>query len=131
MDQPKTSKLSTENNKRLLNRYGILPRRGNLLHHQLEERKFFDSGDFALMQAHRSSDIGIIATGSEHPIRRDISAPLCSVPGSSNLGENADRSLLAEKKTGELELTTHSHLQQETEAQQENESCETKQERGV
>ncbi|CAG2010838.1 unnamed protein product, partial [Fusarium graminearum] len=97
----------------------------------LEERKYFDSGDFALMQAHRSSDIGIIATGSEHPIRRDISAPLCSVPGSSNLGENADRSLLAEKKTGELELTTHSHLQQETEAQQENESCETKQERGV
>jgi hypothetical protein len=83
------------------------------------------------MQAHRSSDIGIIATGSEHPIRRDISAPLCSVPGSSNLSENADRSLLAEKKTGELELTAHSHLQQETEAQQENESRETKQERGV
>jgi len=80
------------------------------------------------MQAHRSSEIGTIATGSEHPIRRDISVPTCSVPGSSNLGENADRSLLAEKKTGELELTAHSHLQQETEAQQENESRETKQE---
>src|SRR6478752_5881054 len=36
MDQPKTSELNTEKNKHLLNRYGIVPSRGKLLHHQLE-----------------------------------------------------------------------------------------------
>ena len=83
------------------------------------------------MQAHRSSDIGTVATGSEHPIRRDISIPTCLVPGSSNLDESADQCFTAEKKTGELKLTAHSHLQQETEAQRENEGCETKQEHNV
>ncbi|EXK75832.1 hypothetical protein FOQG_19403 [Fusarium oxysporum f. sp. raphani 54005] len=131
MDQPKTSELNTEKNKHLLNRYGIVPSRGKLLHHQLEGRKYFDSGDFALMQANRSSDIGTVATGSEHPIRRDLSTPTCSVPGSSNLDESADQCFTAEKKTGELKLTAHSHLQQETEAQLENEGRETKQEHNV
>jgi hypothetical protein len=127
MDQPETSELNTEKNKRLLSRYGIVPSRGNLLHHQLEGRKYFDSGDFALMQAHRTSDIGTVTTGSEHPIRLDISVPSCSVPSSSNLDENANRHLSTEKKTGELKFTAHSHLQQETEAQRENEPRETKQ----
>jgi len=80
------------------------------------------------MQAQRSSDIGTVATGSEHPIRRDISIPTCSVSGSSNLDESTDQYLLAEEKTGELKLTAQSHLQQETEAQRENERRETKQE---
>ncbi|EXL63756.1 hypothetical protein FOPG_19971 [Fusarium oxysporum f. sp. conglutinans race 2 54008] len=66
------------------------------------------------MQANRSSDTGTVATGSEHPIRRDLSIPTCSVPGSSNLDESADH-----------------HLQQETEAQRENEGRETKQEHNV
>ncbi|RKK78901.1 hypothetical protein BFJ68_g17855 [Fusarium oxysporum] len=83
------------------------------------------------MQANKSSDIGTVATGSEHPIRRDLSIPTCSVPGSSNLDESADQCFTAEKKTGELKLTAHSHLQQETEAQRENEGRETKQEHNV
>ncbi|KAH7205258.1 camp-regulated phosphoprotein family protein Igo1 [Fusarium oxysporum] len=131
MDQPKTFELNTEKNKHLLNRYGIVPSGGKLLHHQLEGRKYFDSGDFALMQAHRSSDIGTVATGSERPIRRDISILTCSVPGSSNLDESADQCFTAEKKTSELKLTAHSHLQQETEAQRENWGRETKQEHNV
>ncbi|RKK74572.1 hypothetical protein BFJ68_g18154 [Fusarium oxysporum] len=83
------------------------------------------------MQGHRSSDIGTVATGSERPIRRDISILTCSVPGSSNLDESADQCFTAEKKTNELKLTAHSHLQQETEAQRENWGRETKQEHNV
>ncbi|KAH7180245.1 hypothetical protein DER46DRAFT_582124 [Fusarium sp. MPI-SDFR-AT-0072] len=47
MDQQETSELNTGNNNRLLNRYGIVPSRGKLLHHQLERMKYFDSGDFS------------------------------------------------------------------------------------
>jgi hypothetical protein len=83
------------------------------------------------MQAHRSSDIGTVTTGSEHPIRRDISDPSSSVPSSSNLDDNANQHSPTEKKTGELKLTSHSHLQQEMEAQRENEPRETKQEHNV
>ncbi|KAH7186818.1 camp-regulated phosphoprotein family protein Igo1, partial [Fusarium oxysporum] len=121
-----------EKDKRLLSLYGIVPSRGNLLHHQLEGRKYIDSGDFALAQANRSSNIGIVKTGSEHPIRRDISDPLCPVPSSSNLDDNANQHSSPEKKkAGELKLTTHSHLQQEMEAQRENEPHETKQEYNI
>jgi hypothetical protein len=83
------------------------------------------------MQAQRSSDIGTVAIGSEYPIRRDISTPTCSVPGSSKLDESTDQYLLAEEKTGELKLTAQSHLQQKTEAQRENKGHETKQEHNV
>ncbi|KAI3573182.1 hypothetical protein IWW34DRAFT_707236, partial [Fusarium oxysporum f. sp. albedinis] len=91
--------------KRLLHLYRIVPSRGNLLHHQSEGRKYFDSGDFALAQANRSSNISIVKT-----IRRDISDPLCLVPSSSNLGDNANQHSSPEKKACELKLTTHSHL---------------------
>ncbi|CEI70936.1 hypothetical protein FVEN_g9692 [Fusarium venenatum] len=117
MDPPKTSELTTEKNKHLLTLYGIVPSKGNLLYHQLERRKYFDSGDFALAQAHRSSDIGTVTTGSEYPIRRDISDPSSSVTSSGNLDDNANQHSPTEKKTGELKLTSHSHLQQEMEAQ--------------
>jgi hypothetical protein len=70
-------------------------------------------------------------TGSEHPIRRDISDPLCPVLSSSNLDDNANQHSSPEKKAGELKLTTHSHLQQEMEAQRENEPLETKQEYNI
>jgi hypothetical protein len=111
--------------------YGHNQQESSWLDNQWKGRKYFDSGDFALMQAHRSSDIGTVTTGSEHPIRRDISDPSSSVPSSSNLDENANQHLSAERKAGELKLTSHSHLQQEMEAQRENESRETKQEHNV
>lgn len=38
MNQTKQPEMDTDKNKRLLNRYGILPKRGNLLSHQLEVR---------------------------------------------------------------------------------------------
>ncbi|KAH7205482.1 camp-regulated phosphoprotein family protein Igo1 [Fusarium redolens] len=120
-----------EKDKRLLSLYGIVPSRENLLHHQLEGRKYFDSGDFALAQANRSSDIGTVKTGSEHPIRRDISDPSCPVPSSSNLDDNANQHTSPEKKAGELKFTNHTHLQQETVVQREDEHRETKQEHNV
>ncbi|KAF4344246.1 camp-regulated phospho family Igo1 [Fusarium beomiforme] len=122
--------MDTEKNKRLLNRYGILPKRGNLLNHQLEGRKYFDSGDFALNQAHRASNIGNVTTGSEHPIRQDISEPSSSVPGSSNLKDNAGQPSSATRKSLEAKPHPHTQLQQEMESPEEGESRTTAETKG-
>ncbi|KAK4183590.1 hypothetical protein QBC35DRAFT_93446 [Podospora australis] len=88
LEQPKQP--SAERSKALLRMYGKLPaKRSDLLHHQLDERKYFDSGDFALSLAGRSSNIGSVDTGSEHPLRGTIPLPACPVPSSSNVEEHA------------------------------------------
>ncbi|ENH71541.1 hypothetical protein FOQG_11909 [Fusarium oxysporum f. sp. raphani 54005] len=120
MNQAKPTEMDTDN-KRLLNRYGILPKRGNLLNHQLEGRKYFDSGDFALSQARRPSNIGNVTTGREHPIRQDISEPSSSVPSSSNIDDNANQQSSARRRSLEVKFHAHTHLQQEMESPPESE----------
>jgi len=112
MDHPQTDpnpNPPTKRHKGLPRVYGKLPSRGDLLHHQLEGRKYFDSGDFALSQARRPSNIGTIKTGPEHPVREKISHPLSPVPSSSNVGENANQGMQSEKNTGEMKHTSHLH----------------------
>ncbi|KAJ9129801.1 hypothetical protein NKR23_g12458 [Pleurostoma richardsiae] len=69
---PSASDSPNDKDKRYLRLYGKLPTRGGLLHHQLEGRKYFDSADFALSQAHRPSNAGAVETGSQRPLRGDI-----------------------------------------------------------
>src|SRR6185437_3316164 len=52
---------------------------------QSQGRKYFDSGDYALSQAHRASNIGRVRTGREHPLRESISHPSSPVPSGSNI----------------------------------------------
>ncbi|KAJ4176071.1 hypothetical protein NW755_014622 [Fusarium falciforme] len=114
MDPPKNVEPPTERDKRLLRIYGKIPSRGNLLHHQLEAKK--------------SSDIGAVNTGSEHPVRRDISNPSCPVPSSSNVGDDANQDSRTEK-TDELRSTTY--LQQEMVDQEQGGPGEVKQENNM
>ncbi|KAH7009239.1 uncharacterized protein B0I36DRAFT_342639 [Microdochium trichocladiopsis] len=71
MDSPQNEKPSAEGDKRLLNLYGKIPTRGNLLHHH------------------------------EHPFRKSISHPLSPVPTSSNVDNDANQQLQGEMTTGE------------------------------
>ncbi|KAH6653566.1 hypothetical protein BKA67DRAFT_570298 [Truncatella angustata] len=75
----------------------------DLLHHQLEHRQYFDSGDSALSRARRSSDVGIVTTGKEHPARAGISHPSCPVPSSSNVDEHAWRQEHGGEKAGRVQ----------------------------
>ncbi|CRK12757.1 hypothetical protein BN1723_007426 [Verticillium longisporum] len=84
------TKAPTEKEVRLRQKYGKLPTRTDLLHHQLE-RKYFDSGDFALTAAHKASNIGNIQSGKKHPLVENISHPSAPVPSSSNVDDNANR----------------------------------------
>ncbi|KAL5401953.1 hypothetical protein PMIN06_011241 [Paraphaeosphaeria minitans] len=97
-----------EQDVRLLHRYGKLPAREDLLNHQLERRKYFDSGDFALSHAYRVSDIGQIQTGTEHPLRKGISHPSSPVPAGSNI--NKDSGEKGAKEGNKATETSHLHL---------------------
>ncbi|KKY25722.1 putative camp-regulated phosphoprotein family protein igo1 [Phaeomoniella chlamydospora] len=52
---------------RLFRLYGKLPNKSDLLQNKLKERKYFDSGDYALSKAGKASDTGVTIIGSEHP----------------------------------------------------------------
>jgi len=65
------SKLSPEE-QRLFRLYGKLPNKKDLLQNKLKERKYFDSGDYALSKAGKASDIGVTQVGREHPVPEKI-----------------------------------------------------------
>ncbi|EXJ84709.1 hypothetical protein A1O3_05379 [Capronia epimyces CBS 606.96] len=57
---------------RLFRLYGKLPNKKDLLQNKLKERKYFDSGDYALSKAGKASDTGVTTIGTEHPKAEEI-----------------------------------------------------------
>lgn len=55
--------------------YGKLPAKKDFLAAKLQERKYFDSGDYALSKAGKASAQGIPAVGSKHPQPENIHHP--------------------------------------------------------
>ncbi|TPX12213.1 uncharacterized protein E0L32_007099 [Thyridium curvatum] len=96
--QPKQS-LSPEE-QRLFRLYGKLPSRSDHFAKHLKERKYFDSGDYALSKAGKADSVDTGAVGSQHPVPENIphlSSPVGSngggaiggaVPGSANAQHN-------------------------------------------
>lgn len=74
-----------EEEQKLFRLYGKLPNRNDLLQNKLKERKYFDSGDYALSKAGKASDVGVTSIGSQHPLPENI--PHASSPG-VNTGSN-------------------------------------------
>lgn len=56
----------------------------------LSQRKYFDSGDFALTAAHEASNIGRIQTGTRHPLVESVSHPSAPMPACSNVNDDKD-----------------------------------------
>jgi len=69
----------TPEEQRLFRMYGKVPNRNDLLQNKLKERKYFDSGDYALSKAGKASDVGVTSIGSQHPLPENI--PHLSSPG--------------------------------------------------
>jgi len=65
------SQLSADE-QRLFRLYGKLPNKKDLLQNKLKERKYFDSGDYALSKAGKASDTGVTTIGTEHPKADEI-----------------------------------------------------------
>lgn len=67
----------------------------------IQERKYFDSGDYALSKAGKASDTGVTQVGREHPVPENIphssspahnlhnGVPVLSPPGSGLVGGGA------------------------------------------
>ncbi|KAF2399253.1 endosulphine family protein [Trichodelitschia bisporula] len=76
----------TPDEQRLFRLYGKLPTKKDLLQNKLKERKYFDSGDYALSKAGKASDIGVTQVGREHPVPENIphsAAPHPAINGHS------------------------------------------------
>lgn len=56
----------------------------------MQQRTYFDSGEFALKAIHKPSEISEQNMGTKHPQRSHISHPFCAVPSSSNVCEDAN-----------------------------------------
>ncbi|KAF9583281.1 hypothetical protein BGW38_009845 [Lunasporangiospora selenospora] len=66
--QDAESQSMTEQEQKLQRMYGKLPTRKDVLGQKLKERKYFDSGDYALSKAGKTTT----AVGSQHPQPEDI-----------------------------------------------------------
>ncbi|KAI9734945.1 MAG: hypothetical protein M1834_002025 [Cirrosporium novae-zelandiae] len=75
----------TSDEQRLFRLYGKLPNKKDLLQNKLKERKYFDSGDYALSKAGKASDVGVTQIGSQHPLPENI-PHLSSSAGSAGPG---------------------------------------------
>lgn len=67
---------------RLFRLYGKLPSKSDHLAKHLKERKYFDSGDYALSKAGKASSVDTGSVGSQHPLPENI--PHLSSPGVGN-----------------------------------------------
>lgn len=63
--------------------YGKLPSKADHLAKQLKDRKYFDSGDYALSKAGKASSVDTGSVGSEHPLPENI--PHLTSPGVSGV----------------------------------------------
>ncbi|KAG5934023.1 hypothetical protein E4U53_000789 [Claviceps sorghi] len=57
---------------RLFRLYGKLPSRSDHFAKHLKERKYFDSGDYAMSKAGKGDGVDAGAVGSEHPLPENI-----------------------------------------------------------
>ncbi|POS82578.1 Endosulfine-domain-containing protein [Erysiphe pulchra] len=67
---------------RLFRLYGKLPSKSDHLAKHIKERKYFDSGDYALSKAGKASSVDTGSVGSEHPVPENI--PHLSTPTIGN-----------------------------------------------
>ncbi|KAK3394879.1 camp-regulated phosphoprotein/endosulfine conserved region-domain-containing protein [Podospora didyma] len=88
----------TPEEQRLFRLYGKLPSRSDHFAKHLKERKYFDSGDYAMSKAGKGDSVDTGSVGSQHPVPEDI--PHLSSPANGASGI-----------TGMLHPQHHSNLQ--------------------
>ncbi|KAL6706114.1 hypothetical protein ACN47E_006030 [Coniothyrium glycines] len=103
------SKLSPEEAK-LFRLYGKLPNKKDLLQNKLKERKYFDSGDYALSKAGKASDAGVTQVGREHPNPEKI--PHIAPP--TPTGQQQNGNVLGQAEKAGSPVKEHTFLHRET-----------------
>jgi len=84
------SSLSPDEQK-LFRLYGKIPSKSDHLAKHLKERKYFDSGDYALSKAGKADSVDTGSVGSKHPLPENIphlSSPVGGNPGQGGSGNS-------------------------------------------
>lgn len=66
----------------------------------LQERKYFDSGDYALSKAGKASDVGVTSIGSQHPLPENIPHLTSPGPNGTNGSGNGSSGQLQAGQSG-------------------------------
>jgi len=119
---------------RLFRLYGKLPTKSDHFAKHLKERKYFDSGDYAMSKAGKGNSVDTGAVGSQHPVPEDIphlSSPISGTNGGfsgllhpqqhhSNLqaGSPVKESSFLNRETSAEELEGNAQKQQQQQQQQ-------------
>ncbi|KJZ78731.1 hypothetical protein HIM_02122 [Hirsutella minnesotensis 3608] len=69
---------------RLFRLYGKLPSRSDHFAKHLKDRKYFDSGDYAMSKAGKGDGVDAGAVGSQHPVPENIPHLSSPINGSGN-----------------------------------------------
>ncbi|CCC13067.1 hypothetical protein SMACR_06285 [Sordaria macrospora] len=75
---------------RLFRLYGKLPSRSDQFAKHLKERKYFDSGDYAMSKAGKGDSVDTGSVGSQHPVPENIphlTSPGGGINGASGLAQ--------------------------------------------
>jgi len=74
---------------RLFRLYGKLPSKSDHLAKHLKERKYFDSGDYALSKAGKAGSVDTGSVGSQHPLPENIPHLSSSNPAQGHNGNSS------------------------------------------
>jgi hypothetical protein len=88
---PAQQSLSPEE-QRLFRLYGKLPSRSDHFAKHLKDRKYFDSGDYAMSKAGKGDGVDAGAVGSEHPVPENIphlSSPISNVNSNTSTSSSS------------------------------------------
>ena len=109
--------LSAEEQK-LFRLYGKLPSKSDHLAKHLKDRKYFDSGDYALSKAGKASSVDTGSVGSQHPLPENIphlSSP--GIQGAASQGGSGNGNVMASGPAGGISgspVKESSYLNRET-----------------
>ncbi|ROV93955.1 hypothetical protein VSDG_06210 [Cytospora chrysosperma] len=113
------SSLSPEE-QRLFRLYGKLPSRSDHFAKHLKDRKYFDSGDYAMSKAGKGDGVDTGSVGSQHPVPENIphnSSSNVGTPGLNKSGSMSSASGVG-MMPGSPAKESSSGLQRETSAEE-------------
>ncbi|KAH8625798.1 Endosulfine-domain-containing protein [Alternaria alternata] len=108
----------SEQEAKLFRLYGKLPNKKDLLQNKLKERKYFDSGDYALSKAGKAGDVGVTQVGREHPNPEKIPHIAPPTPtgqnGNGNGNGHGNGSISGQGELAGSPVKEHTFLHRET-----------------
>ncbi|KAJ4142333.1 hypothetical protein NW754_009779 [Fusarium falciforme] len=102
---------------RLFRLYGKLPSRSDHFAKHLKDRKYFDSGDYAMSKAGKGDGVDAGAVGSQHPVPENIPHLSSPVNGSGNVPKHAHHGSIPGIQAGSP-IKESSFLKSETSAEE-------------